>query len=97
MRAIITIIFMLALVACGSDNDQQIETSKDQSGVSILDSLRIVEVDPSDVHNFCGAGRACYSREHNRLVIAKIDGENDHEGFQDLGHEVWHAMGNQHE
>lgn len=64
-----------------------------------LNNLDIVQVDAKDIKNWCNdlnVAPACYNRQQNVIVIRRINNEYDHEIFQDLGHEVWHAMGGRH-
>lgn len=53
---------------------------------------------PSErLHEFCSAGVSCYKPAINTLYIREIRGINDRERLLDLGHEVYHAIGNKHE
>ena len=38
---------------------------------------------------------ACY--KDGRIIMRKIEGWNDHEGLETLGHEVLHALGGKHD
>lgn len=85
----------LLFTGCGEQSHPDYKVLGDRT---IINNLIVLEVEPKDIHNWCPRpAPACYDRTLHRIVIREIETEHDREIFLDLGHEMWHAMGNKHQ
>lgn len=100
------IVFLLFLISCSKeDSTENLNVVKPCPKDSpdwcmpyhvIHNELRIVQVDPKEIGDFCTNGRACYKESLHSIVLMKMRYPEDQEFFRDLGEEVWHASGGDH-